>query len=131
MHNLAGQEKMFYEDQCSIRKCRLSKEVDLEFEEEKQERIIEKEQGIEQAEKIEQFTNPIESQEIINIIPTQSRKRCSGIQDFKTPLPVNILKNQYSSLRNDQNDNKTLSATESEAPTKTESYFPRPEIIRP
>ena len=66
MHNLTGREKLFYEDQCSVRECRLNEEIDLEFEEEKQQKIIEKEQELEEAEKIEQFTNPIEYQEIIN-----------------------------------------------------------------
>ena len=81
---------MFYEDQCSVRECRLSEEIDLEFEEEKQQKIIEKEQELEEAEKIEQFTNPIEYQEIINITPTRTRKQCSDIEDFKTPSPVDI-----------------------------------------
>ena len=74
MHNLTGREKLFYEDQCSVRECRLSEEIDLEFEEEKQQRIIEKEQELEEAEKIEQFTNPIEYQVMINITPTPTRK---------------------------------------------------------
>ena len=75
IYNLTGREKLFYEDQCSISKCRLSEEIDLEFEEEKQQRIIEKEQELDETEKIEQFTNPIEYQEIISITPTRSRKR--------------------------------------------------------
>ena len=127
MHNLTGREKLFYEDKCSVTECKLSEETDLEFEEEKRQRIIEKEQKLEEAEKIEQFTNPIEYQEIINITPTRTRKRCSDIEEFKTPSPIDIGKNQCSSLHL-QNDNKILSLTESTVPTKTDSYFPRPEI---
>ena len=105
MHNLTGREKLFDEDKCSVTECKLSEETDLEFEEEKRQRIIEKEQKLEEAEKIEQFTNPIEYQEIINITPTRTRKRGSDIEDFKTPSPINIGKNQCSSLHL-QNDNK-------------------------
>ena len=118
---------MLYEDQCSVRECRLNEEIDLEFEEEKQQRIIEKEHELEEAEKIEQFTNPIKYQEIIIITPTRTRKRCSDIEDLKTPSPVDIGKNQCFSLHL-QNDNKMLSLTESTVPTKTDSYFPCPEI---
>ena len=127
MHNLTGREKLFYEDQCSVRECRLSEEIDLKFEKEKQQRITEKEQELEEAEKIEQFTNPTEYQETINITRARTRKRCSDIEDYKTPSPVVIGKNQCSSLHL-QSDSKILSLTESTVRRRPDSYFPRPEI---
>ena len=45
MDQVTGREKSYYEDQKSKRECRLSEEIDEEFEEEKQELLETKRKG--------------------------------------------------------------------------------------
>lgn len=70
---LKGAEKLFYDDQTSVRKFRLSEEIDLEYEEEKARAFNESMEDMELEQMERSYADPDEYREILS--PTSAEKR--------------------------------------------------------
>ena len=102
--DLKGAELKFYNDQCTTRICRLSEEIDIEYEKEQEEIFAELQME-------EEFSNPAEFKEILNHTPRSERSSSSA--DKRISINPQVTP--------PMNSTKSISG-------RKQSYSPRPDI---
>lgn len=118
MSALTGREKIFYEDQKGSRECRLSEEIDTEYEDDKEEKQKENDA-------VNEFMNPVEYTEVIPIPSTPRHNH-----------PLTPLSSNFTSPGNNNNNNNSLfdnvlstpKSSTLESHKHSSDTFPRPEI---